>query len=903
MKYILLSIFLIINTFAVWGQRQLSPNPKAPIKIETSNKDAIRGISPTTAFLILDLKKDDDRKLSEEQLIEKYALIKKDGIIYANSFITIESDYEINNLKNYGVLTNTQNKNILTALIPIDKLELLSTNTKVLYIQIGEKVKQTMDNARGATNVDQVHVGNSLPQSYYGEGVVVGIIDGGFDYTHPNFFNSTGTSGYRVKRVWEQMATSGSSPTGFNYGRELASPNTITGAQRDMPHESHGTHVAGIAAGAGGGASTTYTGVAPKADLVFVSTNMTDPGIIDGIEYIQNYANSLGKPSVINMSLGGHVGPHDGTSTFDQLCDSFYVGEGKILVGSAGNEGNDELYLEKTYTTIDTSLFTFVYFENGPSFNDGDGIIDIWGNVGEEFYVAVHIYNYDTDEFEDSTPYLYNAAYTGSYTASLYDDDFWFPDECYVIIETGIDPNNNKPRALVYIDNSDQDDYYRMVLIEIRAASTQTKMWGNDVIFSDLGMYLPPVLSGNTNSTVGEIGGTGNSMISVGAYTSKNSWNSYSSGMQTADYYTTHGAIAPFSSKGPTADGRTKPDITAPGNVIISSVSNYDSYYSSSSPYTAYGINNGTTSWWFGAMQGTSMSAPMVTGIIALWLEMYPYLTPDQIKTIMQNTAITDSHTGVIPSSGNNTWGWGKINAWIDLPDNVPSKPIITPNITKLCEGESTTLNASSGYAEYQWNTGATTQSINVNTTGNYRVRVTNSAGFKSPWSDTRLITVSSNPPVPTITRNNDILTSSATSGNQWYRNGTIITGATGQQYALTSTGNYKVVVTNNNGCKSESATMNVQTTNISDLEEEKGISIYPNPTKEQINLRFDHHFSDLSYIIYDNSGKSILSGNFKSIYNNDVKTIHLGGLPHGIYYINLFNEEINHKTKITIID
>lgn len=890
MKQYLFSSILVLTVLSATAQeKKLSPNPFNTQKISDNNSRSIRGISPSTAFLIMDLKKSGGSKLTNEQLTEKYALILKDGILYANSFISIVNLSKVDEILKQGVLIGIQKGNVITALIPIEKLELLSTNPIISYIQIGEKVAPTMDNARTATNVNQVHTGTSLPQPYFGDGVVVGIIDGGFDYTHPNFYNSTGTSGYRVKRVWEQNATSGTPPAGYTYGRELSTTASILAAQRDVINQSHGSHVAGIAAGAGGGASTTYTGVASKADLVFVSTNMTDLGVLEGIEYIQNYATSVGKPCVINMSLGKHIGPHDGSSIFDKLCDSFFVGEGRILVGSAGNQGGDNLYLGKSFTATDTTLYTFVSFPNSSLGTNGATPIDIWGNVGDNFYVGVYVYNTSTSTFEDATPYLYNGAFTGTYSHTLYDDDFWSPDACVVDIATGIDPYNSKPRVLLSINHTAQDDNYRFALIEVRATSAQTKMWANNAVFTN-NSYSAPVLSGSSNSTMGEIGGTGKNMVSVGAYNSN---------------ATPNGAIAPFSSKGPTADGRTKPDITAPGNRVTSSVSRFDNNYLSGGAGwsdVVTGVSVGSTSWWFAKMQGTSMAAPMTTGIIALWLEMYPDLTPNQAKSIFQSTAITDSYTGTIPTLGSNTWGWGKINAWVDIPSSVPPKPSISPSTANICAGSSITLTAPSGYSAYKWSNGATSPTITVSTAGNYKVKVTNSSGFNSPWSDSVAVIVNPNPPTPTITQSVDTLISSATTGNQWYKNGTIISGATSQKYTITSSGNYKVEVTNTYGCKSESAVLNTNPTSISDIETQTGISIYPNPTSQIINLKFENKIKDLTYNIYDNTGRLVATDKFYDLNSNDIKTIKIDKLPNGVYNLVLNNNGINYSVKINVV-
>ena len=182
---------------------------------------------------------------------------------------------------------------------------------------------------------------------------------------------------------------------------------------------------------------------------------------------------------------------------------------------AAGNQGDKPIYLNKNFNTLDTSLFTFLKFSNSINIANGSTIVDIWGGVSTSFYVGVHIYNTQTNSFEASTPFLYNGAISGNYSHILYDSDVWNPDPCSVSISTGIDPFNNKPRVQLSIDNSAQDDNYRFALIEIRAYNGQTKMWVNEGASFDSNSYAAPVFSGSTNSTVGEIGGTGKNIISV----------------------------------------------------------------------------------------------------------------------------------------------------------------------------------------------------------------------------------------------------------------------------------------------------------------------------------------------------------------------------------------------------
>ncbi|MDA0987503.1 MAG: S8 family serine peptidase [Bacteroidetes bacterium] len=828
-------------------------------------------------------KSESSRNSSDSLLIHKYGLMSINNILYANAFLLTSEKHEPSELLKYGFLSGSQSGQIMTGLIPIDKIIEISNSDLIKYIQIGEPTKPLMDAARAATWVNEVHQGTGLPQSYFGNGVVVGIVDGGFDYTHPNFYDGTGTNNYRVKRVWEQNGT-GTPPTGFSYGRELSTQTSILNAQRDEPNASHGTHVAGIAAGAGGGVNTAYMGVAPQSDLVLVSTTMTHIGVADGIAYIINYASSVNKPCVINMSLGKHIGPHDGLSSFDQYCDGI-VGAGKILVGAAGNQGADPLYIGKTYTSSDNTLYSFVQFPSSSNGTNGQTVIDIWGNPNQNYQVAVNVYNANTNQFEDWTPYIAaNSNSSNNYT--LYDDDTFVPDACTVTIATEINSFNNKPHVSVSIDHTAQDDSYRWAMIEIIATTGQTKMWAatGGAQFTNAGKPSP-WLTGSTNSTIMEIGGTGNNIISVGAYTSKNSWTAFNGSSETAPAFASIGAIAPFSSKGPTADNRTKPDITAPGNILASSVSRFDASYTSTSPRTVSGVSDGTNTWWFGMMEGTSMASPMVTGILALWLEAYPDLTPTQAKTLLKDNAWTDSYTGTIPVSGSNTWGWGKVDAQyslIDLLTKIPAQPTITPTGTvAFCQGQSATLSAPSGFTTYQWSPSGTAQNINVTSGGSYTVRVTNNQGYISPWSAPKTVTVYSNPSTPTVSVNGNQLTSSSATGNQWYFNGSIISGTTGQTYNATQSGNYYVVVTNGNNCSSQSSSVSLSITGIDESIASSTISIYPNPNNGSFHIEVGN-FEKLNGIKIVNSLGQVI---WKSKVIN-VSEIRINDISAGIYSI-----------------
>lgn len=273
MKKIYTSIALAIFGISI-GVGQVQQNslpakvgePSTAISVISSN-----GFSPHTAFFLIELDKlhKENRTIqkTDSLIIDRYSLYFLGNKLFVNAFLLISEEFNKSEFENSGGFVNSTSQNIATVSIPVSKLNEVIQYDGIIYVQIAEKAKRLLNAARNSTWVNWVHQGLQLPQPYSGNGVVIGIIDGGFDYTHPNFFDGTGSNNYRLKRVWEQGNT-GTPPAGFSYGRELTTQTAILNAQRDQANESHGTHVAGIAAGAGGGVNTTYMGVAPQSELV-----------------------------------------------------------------------------------------------------------------------------------------------------------------------------------------------------------------------------------------------------------------------------------------------------------------------------------------------------------------------------------------------------------------------------------------------------------------------------------------------------------------------------------------------------------------------------------------------------------------------------------------------------------
>lgn len=866
-RRVLFILLLLIGSPALWSQTE-GPDVNY-------NK-----LSPLAAKLI--------NEIQGKEVFKKELIIKRlSGQSYVNVLFKPVHGSHCSSFEDYDLKPGSATGGFCTALVPLERLEELVLDPRLEYLELGDMAHPHMDSARVATNTDLVHNGFQLPNSYLGDSVVVGVIDFGLDYTHPNFYDTTITD-YRVKRVWDQRATSGTPPMGFAYGNELTTRSTILAAQRDVVNATHGTHVAGIAAGSGAGSGGAHRGIAPSSDIVLVGTTYLATDIVDAITYIFNYADAVQKPCVINMSFGGHTGPHDGQSSFDQFCDGV-TGEGRLLVGSAGNDGGLDLHLAKSYSATDTLVETFVEYSGGQP-SQGYSAVDIWGDPGQDFEVSIAIYNTNTNTIEDQTPF-YRANISATYNDTLIDADASAPDPCYIFAFTQINPLNNKPRVYLELDHTAQDDGFRWVMLKIKADTGQTKMWAvnNQTEFSDNG-YSLPVEGGVNHSTVSEYGGTGKRVLSIGAFTAKNSYIDWTGTQRNIGFFTPNGAVAPFSSKGPTADGRTKPDITAPGKVVVSSFSRFHTVLDSTSSAVVSGVTDGVDQWYYGRLQGTSMSAPVVTGILALWLQVYPDLTPEQARLMIQQSAITDGFTGVIPQSGDTTWGWGKIDAhggMLDLLSQIPVRPGIQPADTvSFCDGDSVVLNAMSGLSSFEWTSSDTVQSLTIDTSGTYAVRVSDSLGFKSPWSDTTRVIVFALPPQPTISVNGKQLTSSATAGNQWYRNNSVIPGADQQLYTAVQSGVYHVRVTNADSCFSESDTVHIAFVGLVEVFGEGYSHIFPNPAGNEVSVLFQHGSENVQVELWSAKGELLLREDWDAMAPGTVRKLELSGWDAGLYKV-----------------
>ncbi len=585
-----------------------------------------------------------------ENVAAPFDLYFKRGHYYTGALVLVnQSVFSKSMIQDLDIKISAEKGNLISMRVPVQYLKKLSELPGIIYVETGGQLSPDLNFSISDTRVDSVHSGwGELNRAYNGEGVIIAVIDWGFDYTHPVFYDSTLTH-LRISKAWDQNKMSGPAPAGFDFGTEYIGMQALLDAGEDTLYVfgpgSHGTHVGGIVGG--NSAGTPHKGMAPEAELIFVSLRRDAPSFADALAYIDAYAKSVEKPYVVNMSFGSHLGPHDG-SLLENLSIDYYAGTGSVFVGSAGNNGNNIFHLQHDFTQDGDTLKTVVNFDNvAESFGQ---TLSMWGSANSSFSVSVKL-------VDNSNQAVYQTPFYNSANEPLVNDTILLPnagDTLIVrILSTAKSPLNDKPnirmelkkatnlKAVLYMTSNDSEVH---IWNNIRLNNRYTN-WG-----SVLNNNYPDARRGNTEYGLGEPAGVGKEVITVASHRAEQRLNNGTIGF---------GQRSVFSSHGPTVDGRTKPDISGPGQGVISSVNSFDP-----APGTIRAtVNFENKDYHFSDYSGTSMSGPAVAGVVALMLQANPDLTAAQVKEIIKATARLDNRTGEIGAEGDLIWGWGKVNA------------------------------------------------------------------------------------------------------------------------------------------------------------------------------------------------------------------------------------------------
>ncbi|MBR5929691.1 MAG: S8 family serine peptidase [Prevotella sp.] len=575
------------------------------------------------------------------------------------AFVRINQDAE-QVLRDNHCLKLAQFGNIYIANIPLSRLASLSMNKNVARIEAGERCTALMDTTHIVNHLDPVYEGYGLPQAYTGKGVIMGVQDIGFDLTHPNFYDVK-MENYRIKRFWDQLSPD-SIYSDLYVGADYTTQDEILtyAHSRDGLTQGHGTHTLGIAAGSG--FDTPFRGVAFESDICLVSNAVeADIEYIDsvdyykftsatdalGFKYILDYAEREGKPCVVSYSEGSHQDFYGDDQLYYEVLDSL-SGPGRIIVASAGNEGHFNTYFHKSANEESQGTFLNRYDKTFYFRVVADGPIDLR-------FVSFRS-NTRTDTLVVSSQRILEAPDSLLRdTVDILNQKHYFAFGAYPFCY-----DDSRMVYEVAIKTTERFGYAGYFLsAEIVGEGVEADFYAASGSIQGKPSYNPDLTEGDASHCIYSPG-SAPSVICAGASAYRTGVNNYK-GDHIVSSWGQNGEVARYSSIGPTVDGRIKPDVLANGTNVISS---YSSFYREEHPtedgmdiaYSTYGDR----SYPWRSDLGTSMSTPIVSGIIALWLEACPNLTPDDIKDVFAKTCIHHDPSLEYP---NNSYGWGEIDA------------------------------------------------------------------------------------------------------------------------------------------------------------------------------------------------------------------------------------------------
>lgn len=559
----------------------------------------------------------------------------------------VSQQFDAARMQSQGIAVGTRAGNIVTLHFPLRLLPIVDAESSILQYSLARPLFPTMNDTRFDTHTDSVQAGEGLPRAYTGNGVLIGITDWGFDYTHPNY-NNKWDDNHRLLRAWDQFRHTEPHPAGYDYGTVFSTRDELLEAKCDTSniygYNTHGTHVAGICAGHGYNGK--YVGQAPGADLMFATFLLNEASWMDAAGWLCNEAKAMGRRLVINNSWGMYtLGPIDGTSLVSQAINSL-SDSGIVFVVSAGNCGDDQFHLMHTFQsgTSDTLRTTANYYTYATI--TGQSLV-LWGEVGKSFGSQVVL----TSGADTATCGWWHTA-----GGDQYIDTLLVLGSDTIPVDVTIEESN--------IFNQRPHVHYNVgtgagiVHLMVTADEGTVHGWNICNLPNGAGNMGTPFTSRNLPGYVG-----GDDFYGIGEPACAE--NTIAVAAHTADRMTQSqfipGDLTYFSSRGPIMDGRHKPDVSAPGYQVVSSISTF-----CEESYTAkMTINYDGRKYIWSQMSGTSMSGPAVTGIVALMLEANPYLSVQQVRDILGRTARNDSRTGVLHDNDSisDEWGWGKADA------------------------------------------------------------------------------------------------------------------------------------------------------------------------------------------------------------------------------------------------
>lgn len=470
-----------------------------------------------------------------------------------------------------------------------------------------------------------------------GRGVLVGIVDSGIDFFHPDFRTEDGSS--RILSLWDQSIP-GNPPEGYVIGTEYTKEEInkalalgeIQG-RRLVPsrdYTGHGTAVLGIAAGNGRASGGVNRGIAYESDLLVVKMKNADKNsfprtteLMEGVDYLIRQSIRLGKPIVVNISFGNNYGSHKGDSLLETYLDSVSAMGRNVICTGMGNNGDDALHFGGKLENREIQEIELGIGPYEPALN-----LQLWKAYEDE--IKIYVENPSGIRIGPLEERMGAQRWrAGNTNLLIY---YGKPAPYHVTQEIYFE---FLPDAL-YVDSG----VWKLVLQGINVKNGDYFLWlpGGKTLNPGTGFYLPRVQGTLT------IPATARRLISVGAYDSR--LLSY----------------AAFSGRGSSELPYGKPDLTAPG----------------------VGITAPRTGGDYGSYTGTSFAVPFVSGSAALLMEWGiikgndSYLYGEKVKAYLRRGARPLPEYKQYP---NYEVGWGALCVTQSLPQEriAPSTDRISP--------------------------------------------------------------------------------------------------------------------------------------------------------------------------------------------------------------------------------
>ena len=565
--------------------------------------------------------------------------------------VFIVGDVTEGDLREAGVQVRSNVRDMFTAFVPLSRIRALAAMQAVRRVELARPLLPTVNTAVQRAQIDVLRA--STPAVTDGSGTVVGILDSTLDLYHDNFRHSADNHS-RVLYLWDQTLSkavgehtpratpyAGGSPApdyGVEYTKAdidaqldaFALGNAYSLVRHNSTGElaSHGTAVAGIAVGNGRvthSDGVKYTGAAPAADIIFVAQpDLYTSGLLvdisqvaDAFQYVFERATLLNKPCVVNLSHGDNLGPHDGTSVGERFLDALLETPGRAITVSSGNSTTTASH---AHGYVPAGGSTTVVLHCSPNAQRADAV-EIWYDGQDRF-----------------------------------DVDITFPNGQHVAVAAGGDSgvvavNGISVQVRSDLAEPNGDNVIHIIMSPPAAATLPVgnitiQLTGAAVMNGEFHAWVDrnnrPKVKFTTH--VDEAGltlgtpGTARRVITVGNHDAS----------QPPGIFATSG-------RGPTRDGRVKPDIAAMGvNVVTTRSRNRNSAAATAS----YDVFN-----------GTSASAPLVAGICACLFQCRTvnnqWPTWADLKQILQQTA--GSAGLVVPDNGFG-FGYAQVGTGCTMP-------------------------------------------------------------------------------------------------------------------------------------------------------------------------------------------------------------------------------------------